>query len=129
MGTKYLIDTNVVIEFLGAKLPDSGSRWLENLVENDLHCLSVINQIELLGFNGQPDEMQTLEDFINETETLPLSDKVVLKTIDIRKSHKIKLPDAIIAATAVIHKLTIITRNISDFDEIENLPCINAHLK
>ena len=67
-----MIDTNAVIEFLGGVMPASGSNWLENLIDRNFHHLSVINQIELLGFNGSPDEMQPLEAFINESNVLPL---------------------------------------------------------
>gem|GEM_PF-3737652 len=52
MGTQYLIDTNIEIEFPGNTLPTSGSKWLQNIVDHNLHYLSVINQIELLGYNG-----------------------------------------------------------------------------
>lgn len=63
MGTQYLIDTNAVIELLGGTLPKSGSNWLQNLIDQNLHHLSVINQIELLGFNTSSDEVQILQDF------------------------------------------------------------------
>ena len=99
MEAQYLMDTNVVIEFLGARLPTSGSNWLQSIIDQNRHHLSVINKIELLGFNGSPTEMQTLKDFIEVTNVLPLSDAVVQKTINLRKNYKIKLPDAIIAAT------------------------------
>lgn len=77
MGTQYLMDTNAVIEFLGGALPAPGSNWLQDIIDQNLHHLSVINQIELLGFNGSPAEMQILEDFIDVTNVLPLSDVVV----------------------------------------------------
>jgi hypothetical protein len=125
MGTKYLIGTNAVIEFLSGAVPESGSKWLQDIVDEDLHHLSVINQIELLGFNGSPTEMQTLEEFINVSTVLPLSDVVVQKTIDLRKNHTIKLPDAIIAATSLTYQLTLVTRNTIDFQKIEGLDCVN----
>ena len=123
------MDTNAVIEFLGDRLPTSGSNWLQNIVEENLHHLSVINQIELLGFNGSPTEMQTLEEFIGMTNVLPLSDVVAQKTIELRKNYKIKLPDAIIAATALAYNLTLITRNTSDFQKVAGLACVNAQQK
>jgi hypothetical protein len=43
------MDTNAVIEFLGGALPSSGSNWLQDLIDQNLHLLSVINKIELLG--------------------------------------------------------------------------------
>lgn len=127
MGTQYLMDTNAVIEFLGGALPTSGSNWLQDIIDQNLHHLSVINQIELLGFNGSPAEMQTLEDFIDVTNVLSLSEVVVQKTIELRKNHKIKLPDAIIAATALVYNLTLISRNVKDFQKVTGLACVDAY--
>ncbi len=125
--TQYLMDTNVVIELLKGLLPQKGDEWLENIVDKDLHHLSVINKIELLGFNGAPAEMQLLEDFIATSNVLPLTEAIVRQTIDIRRTYKIKLPDAVIAATALVHGLTMISRNVSDFEPINGLACVNAH--
>jgi len=125
--TQYLIDSNAVIELLKGYLPSKGDEWLENIVGENLHHLSTINKIELLGFNGAPVEMQLLEDFIAASNVLPLTEAVVQKTIDIRRNHKIKLPDAVIAATALVHGLTMISRNLSDFERINGLTCVNAH--
>ena len=80
-----------------------------------------------MGFNSSSAEMQTLEAFIDVTNVLPLSDIVAQKTIELRKKHKIKLPDAIIAATALAYKLTLISRNIKDFQRIDGLLCVDAH--
>ncbi|MCB1122913.1 MAG: type II toxin-antitoxin system VapC family toxin [Verrucomicrobiae bacterium] len=71
--------------------------------------------------------MQTLEAFVASSIVLPLFDTVVQKTIELRKTHKIKLPDAVIDATAIVYDLTIITRNISDFEKIPGLEVINSH--
>jgi predicted nucleic acid-binding protein len=127
MGTQYLIDSNAVIEFLSGALPEVGNNWMQLVIEKGHHHLSVINQIELLGYNGTPKEMKPLEDFIQYSNILPLSEDVALKTIELRKTNKIKLPDAIIAATAMVFDLTLVTRNIADFDKIEGLKCRNPH--
>jgi len=47
------------------------------------------------------------------------------KTVDLRKEYSIKLPDAIIAATAFTNDLTLISRNVKDFDKIAGLRLIN----
>ncbi|WP_425571141.1 PIN domain-containing protein [Olivibacter ginsenosidimutans] len=47
------------------------------------------------------------------------------ETIKIRRRYSIKLPDAIIAATAISHKLTLITRNTKDFSAIKGLKSVN----
>jgi len=49
----------------------------------------------------------------------------VKRTISIRKQFKIKLPDAIIAATSMYYNITLITRNIDDFKRINNLQTLN----
>lgn len=47
------------------------------------------------------------------------------KTADIRKKHKIKLPDAIIAATALVYELSLVSRYVYDFKNINGLQLIN----
>ena len=127
MGTEYLLDSNTVIEFLGGMLPSASVNQLNNIVDRDEHHLSVINQIELLGFNGSTSEMQTIEAFIMVSSVVPLHDAIVQKTIELRKNYKIKLPDAVIAATALVHRLTLVTRNISDFEKIQELEVVDSH--
>ncbi len=98
---------------------------MENIILDQRNNLSVINQIELLGFKADPDEIKTIEDFVAEMNVLPLSYEIVNKTIELRKAIRIKLPDAIVAATAMIHHLVLITRNTSDFKNIPSLRLLN----
>lgn len=102
MGTQFLIDTNTSIEFLSDILPISGTEWLQNVVDNRLHYMSVINYIELYSYNGTAEEMQTLSDFIAATVILPLNDDIVTKTIEIRRKTKIKLPDAMLLSPLLL---------------------------
>jgi len=64
---------------------------------------------------------------MNDATLHDLTNSVVDVTINIRKKHKTKLPYAIIAATAIVYKLILISRNISDFKDIEGLKVINPH--
>ena len=50
-----------------------------------------------------------------------------MKTIELRKNYKLKLGDAIIAATALVYNLKIITRNTTDFKLIEGIHTINLY--
>jgi len=110
MGKKYLMDTNAIIEFLGGSLPNSANQWIENIIDDNTQHVSIINKIELLGFNGPPNEMMILQDFIDCTNVIPLDDLVTAKTIELRKAHRIKLPNAVIASTALVYELQLITR-------------------
>ena len=58
-------------------------------------------------------------------ERIFLTKEIEKQTILIRKSNKIKLPDAIIAATAIVYNLTLVTRNIDDFKNISGLKIFN----
>ena len=91
--------------------------------------VSVITKIELLGFNAGTVEEQTItQTFINAVLVFNLDDAVINQTIALRKQYRIKLPDAIIAATAIVYNLALITRNTTDFDKIPELQCIDPNL-
>jgi predicted nucleic acid-binding protein len=125
MGT-HLLDTNVVIDFLANKLPPNGMRYMATVV-NNVPILSIISKIELLGFNGTTAAMELTEEFVNISTLLSVSPEVVDKTIELRRQYKIKLPDAIIAATALVHNLTLISRNFDDFKRLAGLTVVDAH--
>lgn len=127
MGQKYLIDSNTVIDYLNGKLPFEGNLLVNSIVDSGPQ-ISVITKIEVLGFNTQNDEAyKILVDFTNDNQVLNLDEKIVEKTIELRKKYKIKLPDAIIAATAIIYNLTIVSRNLDDFKNIVEIKTINPH--
>jgi len=50
-----------------------------------------------------------------------------VKAVDIRKTFKTKLPDAIIAATAIVNNLSLITRNTKDFEKIQELEVVDPY--
>lgn len=123
---QYLIDTNSVIDYLSGKLPPSAAVFM-NVVIDAVPNVSVVTKIELLGFNAPEQHYKTLSDFINDATVLDLNDNVIEASIQIRKKYKTKLPDAIIAATAIVYDLVLISRNISDFKNIEGLQMIDPH--
>lgn len=123
MGKRYLIDSNSMLDYIGLRLPDEGQDFLKEVADTEFNT-SVICRIEVLGHESANEE---LRDFLDLAETLPLSEAVANRAIDIRKIKKIKLPDAIIAATALVHDFILITRNTSDFKNIEGLKYLNPH--
>lgn len=124
MELSYLLDTNCISDYLGARLPDSSMKLMDEIFDSS-PAISIINKIELLGHNypGLPKFQLAVE----ACQTLPLSDEIVQRTIAIRKSRKIRIPDAIIAATALDHSLTLITHNIKDFKGIYGLKLLDLH--
>ena len=125
MGTGFLLDSNTVIYLCNGGMPEKAIDFLRIEVGKGIY-LSVISEIELLGFNA-PTEREALivESFVVGSSVIPLIRPIILKTIDIRKAYKIKLPDAIIAATALVYDFTLISRNDEDFRKIDGLKYIN----
>ncbi|MEI7979905.1 MAG: type II toxin-antitoxin system VapC family toxin [Bacteroidota bacterium] len=122
---KYLIDSNTVIDYLNGKLPFNGNSFVNSIVDEEPK-ISVITKIEVLGFNLQSGEdYQIVVDFINDNMVYNLDESIINKTIELRKKYKIKLPDAIIAATALCNDLAIVSRNTDDFKKIKELKIIN----
>ncbi len=70
---------------------------------------------------------QLLESFVEDSLVVGLTDEIVDKTIEIRRKSKIKMPEAIIAATAFACNSILITRNIRDFQNIEGLEFVNPY--
>ena len=123
MATGFLIDSNIIIDFSAKKLAGKQYEYVAEIIDN-FPQISVINKIELLGFEVVPPQIKL---FIDQVSIIGLDDEVVDLTIALRKEYKIKLPDAIIAATALANDLTIVTNNIKDFSNISGLQLINPY--
>ena len=127
MGQKFIIDSNVIIDYTASRLPKKGSDFVEQIFNSDF-IISVVVKIEVLGFDDLAKKMLKLEEFVNTATILSLDDAITKQTIFLRRQHKkLKLGDAIIAATAMVHNLTLITRNAADFKNIAKLNIIDPH--
>ncbi len=125
MGTRYLLDTNTAIYFLEGVLPAPSLPFMESVL--DVECnLSIITKIELLGWQFPSVQKESdATEFVSASTIFGLTDDIANQVIAIRKSLKIKLPDAIIAATALIHGFELITRNEDDFKSVQGLKVVN----
>ena len=128
MGKGYLIDTNVISHLFANRLPESGRDFVYDVVNNEF-LISVVVEIEVLTYHETPGKIPLVEEFVSLATILPLDEKVKNKAIDLRRTQrKLKLADAIIAATALVYGLTIITNNTRDFKNISGLDIIDPHL-
>lgn len=123
---QYLIDTNAIIDYLGQKKPSAGMQFMNQIIDN-VPNVSVISKIEVLSFNAPEQHYQLLFNFMYDATVLDLTSPVVDVCIDVRKKNKTKLPDAVIAATALVYDLVLITRNIPDFKSIQGLKVIDPY--
>jgi predicted nucleic acid-binding protein len=114
MGTGYLIDSNIVIGCINDRLPKKGMSFMHPIID-DVPNISLITKIEVLRFNAPEETYRILSDFMDNSVIYDLSHQIVDRTILLGKASKIKLPDAIIAATALTYDFILLTRNVSDF--------------
>jgi len=123
MGAQYLLDTNTIIDFSVQKLPTKAHQKLSMIIDTSPQ-ISIINKIELLSLT---DVSRQIVLFTEKAFVFSLDEDIVKKTIELRKKYKIKLPDAIIAATALVFDLTLITHNIDDFKKIKKVKVIDPY--
>ena len=113
-GTDFLADTNALIYLL------NGNPCMSPFLQNKL-AFSVISELELLSFSGiTSEEENNIKSFLLDCNEISLTDEIKEKTIEIRKKYKIKLPDAIVAASAIENNLPLITVD-KGFNQIEEL--------
>lgn len=122
----YLLDTNVLINYVAERYNHQQLLQLDTIVDAAFN-VSVISKIETLGHNGDPTEMIKMVAFVQVANILPLSDDVVLQTIALRKALRIKTPDAIIAATALVNQLTLLTHD-AGFNKVPGLIVIDPNM-
>ena len=113
-GVDCLADTNALIYLL------NGKSCMFPYLEKNL-ALSIISAMELLSFSGMTEtESQSTRAFINDCTEITLTNDIKEKTIESRKKYRTKLPDAIIAASAIVNGLPLITAD-KGFKQIEEL--------
>ena len=102
-GKEILVDTNIILYLL------SGSDTLEEVLQGKNIYLSFISELELVGYkNISTKEEQQISELLNDLSIIDLNNRKE-KYIDIRKTHGLKLADAVIAATAIVSGFPLIT--------------------
>jgi len=123
----YLLDTNFVINYFKGIFSDDAAKFTDSVI-NDLTYVSVITRMELLSWQSlKPKDEEVIKEFIFDSTVFSLEENIITKTILLRRTNKIKLPDAIIAATAIVHNLQLITHNLKDFKNIPELIVVDAN--
>lgn len=116
-----LLDTNIVIYAGQPRYPNIRALAIAPGVK-----VSLVSYVEALGWPKITHaERERLEDFFIETEVLPVSDAVADEAVRLRQIRKMEMADALIAATALVHGQTLVTRNVADFRWISGLGLMN----
>ena len=125
MAERYLIDTSAVIKYLNQTFTAKSINFIDTVLDEESN-ISFISEIELQSWNpADENDLIIYQQFINASSVFSISKEIISKTIEIRRANKLKIADAIIAATALVYNLTLIADNDKDFTKVPTLKYIN----
>ena len=108
---KALFDTNILVDYLNA-VPKARTE-LQRYPEK---AISIISWMEVMvGASG--DLEAATRSFLRGFDILIVNEQIAERAVGLRQSHRIKLPDAVIWATAQVHAMLLVTRNTKDFPD------------
>lgn len=108
-GVEFLLDTNVVIGLLKGYEP-AVSIAEASRMDLGRAAISQITRMELLSFSSLSEQEESeIRAFIGCCRVLMLDEVVEARAIQLRRSGALKLPDAIVASTAIVHSLKLLT--------------------
>jgi predicted nucleic acid-binding protein len=117
----FLIDSNILLYSYLTQYA-----YLKNIFLKESTFVSEITKAEVLGYHKLTKEEEAyLKDIFKIIPSIFPSQQVFDTAIDVRKKFNLKLGDSLIAATAIVHELTIYSRNLKDFEKIPQLKSIN----
>lgn len=104
-GNRYLLDTNILLYLIGKKIP------VDALPEGEF-SVSFVTELEVLSYPSiTPQEEDQLKRFLHDIPVIDITAEIKERTIDLRKKYNLRLPDAIIAATALQLDATLVTND------------------
>jgi predicted nucleic acid-binding protein len=116
-----LLDSNIIIY---AAQPQHQA--LRAFVATHAPAVSAISYVEVLGYHRLSEsDREILGRVFATARVLPLDPPVLDRAVALRQQRRISLGDALIAATALVHGLTLVTRNVGDFEWIQRLTLID----
>lgn len=104
-----VVDSNILIDYLLGQAPA-----VEELKRRGSVAISIVTWIEVMS-GGPPEDEALTRRFLERFELLPLTAEIAAETARLRRTRRLKLPDAIIWATARVHGVSLLTRNSKDF--------------
>jgi len=114
-GADFLIDTNILVYII------QGNPHVQYFAQEDMLVLSCISEIEMLGkYQISDKEKRIVTQMLSFCNVIDINEKIKQLAIAIRQKYRIKLPDALIAATAMQQNLTLVTAD-KEFSKISEL--------
>jgi predicted nucleic acid-binding protein len=117
----YTLDTNAIIYYLDDE--PTVVPVLEPILGQDSAIfVSVVTELELLSHPGLTEEdITAITQLLTSVVIFPLESRLAQLAGALRRQYRLKTPDSVVAATALLTRTTLVTRNIRDFQDIEGL--------
>jgi len=116
-----LLDSNIIIYSVQPE-----HTHLREFIAEYSPAVSALSYLEVLGYHLLTEQQrQYFEEFFQVAQVLPISQDVLSQAVALRQQRRMTLGDAVIAGTALLHKSTLITRNVKDFSWITELNLLN----
>lgn len=109
-----VFDTNILIDYLAGKAPAK-----DELARYPSARIAIVTWIEVMVGARDTDEQGAIREFLNSFETIPLDEHIAEAAVVIRRKYRLRLPDAIIWASARTRDALLITRNTRDYPASE----------
>jgi predicted nucleic acid-binding protein len=107
---KALFDTNILIDYLNGV--EAARAEIERTRDR---CISIVTLMEVLAGAHDADEEDVIDMFLRDFTVVDLTRRVARDAVEIRRTHRIRLPDAIVWASARSESAVLVTRNTKDF--------------
>lgn len=116
-----LLDSNIIIYAAQPEHPD-----LRRFVAEHAPAVSAVSYVEVLGYHAlTPSDREILEEFFAAAVVLPITTAVLDRAVLLRQTRKMTLGDALVAATALVHRRKLVTRNAKHFTWVTGLEVFN----
>jgi hypothetical protein len=121
-----IIDSDIFIDFL--RNDKKAVNWLPKQ-NTDSTLFSAITETELVSgrANNNPRNKQLLMNMLLQFTKIPIDNPLAELAGDIRRQYSISLGDSVIAASALSHNATLITRNTKDFKKVPHLKIMEPY--
>lgn len=117
----YTLDTNAIIYYLNDD-PDAVATLRGVFAQDSPIYVSTVTELELFAYpNLSRDEESLIESLLATISIIPLDSNVARLAALVRRHYRVKVPDSIIAATAMFTGSALLSRNTRDFRKIANL--------
>ena len=117
----FTLDSDILIRFLNSEEPETTFVW-QQLEDEISSYVSTISETELLSYKDLGNhEIADINELLKSFSLIAVDSNIAKIAGEIRRKHRLKTPDALIAATAIFTGSVLVTRNIKDFKKIKEL--------